>query len=100
MRRASRSASSSTQNSYTIDPLALGYGTGLPVTVGGGYYQITNITVGAAVPGTPATFTITATAIGQQMNDTACATFSIDSRGQQTALTSGAVDNSVTCWQN
>lgn len=98
----------STSNTYSANPADLGYGNGpTPFPVGSGYYNITSIAVIPAVPptplapsGTPASFQITATAVGQQANDTACATFSVNSAGQQTALTAGAVDNSVTCWQN
>ncbi len=96
----------STSNFYSGTPSDLGYATGLPVTVGSGYYNITAITVVPAVPpsglnpsGTPATFSITATAVGQQTNDTACATFSINSAGQQTATGLDA-NASVDCWQN
>jgi type IV pilus assembly protein PilE len=97
----------STTNTYSANPSDLGYATALPITVGGGYYQITGfnpqlpIAPGPGNPsGTPATFLITAQAINQQVKDTACATFSVNSAGQQTAQTSGGVDNSVNCWQN
>jgi type IV pilus assembly protein PilE len=100
----------STAGTYSLNPTDLGYnypaGTSFPV--GTGYYNITNITVVPAVPptglipgGTPATYSITATAtaVGQQTNDTSCATFTINSGGQQTAT--GADPNaSVDCWQN
>ena len=97
----------STSNSYSRNPSDLGYGAvPIPFPVGAGYYNITNIAVVPAVApgpltpsGTPATFTITASAVGQQTNDTACATFSINSAGQQTAT--GLDPNaSVDCWQN
>jgi type IV pilus assembly protein PilE len=99
----------STSNTYSALPSDLGYGAAVvtPFTIGNGYYQIFTITVTPAVAptpllpgGTPATYTITAVAIGQQQNDTACATFSVNSAGQQSAWTSGGVVNSVTCWQN
>jgi type IV pilus assembly protein PilE len=99
----------STQNTYTSIPSQLGYtGGALPFTVGSGYYQITAITVIAAAPptsttsaGTPASYTITATAIGNQLQDTACYTFTITSGGVQSAATSvasGSVPNNAACW--
>jgi type IV pilus assembly protein PilE len=89
----------STNNTYTTDPTVLGYPTAtMPINFGNGYYQITALTATAATPppnstsaGTPATYSITATATGQQMNDTACAAFTITSGGVQTAT-------STTCW--
>jgi type IV pilus assembly protein PilE len=98
----------STSNFYSGNPSDLGYGaaTLIPFAVGHSYYQISAITPGAAIApgpgnptGTPATFLITAQAIGQQANDTACATFSINSTGQQTATGTDA-NASVDCWQN
>jgi type IV pilus assembly protein PilE len=96
----------STQNTYTSVPSQLGYtGGAVPFTVGSGYYNITGITViGAVAPttttsaGTPASYSITATAIGNQVQDTACATFTITSGGVQTAATSGGVANNAACW--
>jgi type IV pilus assembly protein PilE len=96
----------STQNAYTSIPSQLGYtGGAVPITVGSGYYQITAITViPATAPtaltnvGTPASYSITATAIGYQLKDTACLTFTITSGGVQTAATSGGVANNTACW--
>src|ERR1700733_7245487 len=62
----------STAGTYSLNPTDLGYnyaaGTSFPV--GSGYYNITNIAVIAAIPptalipgGTPATYSITATAV-------------------------------------
>jgi type IV pilus assembly protein PilE len=100
----------STSNLYTTDPTQLGYGVAAtPVPVGTGYYVISIINSSlpvaptVAVPGgTPATFTITAVPApgSMQVNDTACASFTITSAGQQTALNSGGVDNTANCWQN
>jgi type IV pilus assembly protein PilE len=100
----------STAGTYSLNPTDLGYNypAGTTFPVGTGYYNITNIAVNVAIAptalspgGTPATYSITAsaTAVGQQTNDTSCATFSINSAGQQTAT--GADPNaSVDCWQN
>ena len=100
----------STSNLYTNNPMQLGYGVAAtPVTVGTGYYIISNITVtlpvapaGASPGGTPATYLITAVPNpgSMQVNDTQCAVFTINSAGQQTALNSGGTDNTANCWQN
>jgi type IV pilus assembly protein PilE len=91
----------STMNTYSANPPDLGYpgAAGVAFPVGSGWYNVL-VTVLPAVPptalipgGTPATYTITATAIGQQLPDTTCATFTINSAGQQTAT-------SPDCWAN
>jgi type IV pilus assembly protein PilE len=100
----------STNNTYTNLPTNLGYtaGAGVAFPVGSGYYNITTLTATLAVAplnatsaGTPATYTIIATPVAgnSQANDTACASFTVTSAGQQTALNSAGVDNSVTCWK-
>jgi type IV pilus assembly protein PilE len=102
----------STSNLYTNSALQLGYGVAGPppsIPVGTGYYVISIIDVNppvaptAAVPGgTPANFLITAVPApgSMQVNDTACASFTITSAGVQTALNSGGADNTANCWQN
>jgi type IV pilus assembly protein PilE len=100
----------STINQYTQNPVQLGYGVAAtPVPVGTGYYVINTITVNPAVAptplvpgGTPANFIITAVpaAGSMQVNDTACASFTITSAGLQSALNSGGIDNTANCWQN
>ena len=100
----------STSNTYSTIPTDLGYGAaGTPFQVGTGYYNISSITVtlavapsGASPGGTPATYLITAVPnpASMQVSDTACAVFTINSAGQQTALNSGGVDNTANCWQN
>jgi len=103
----------STSNVYTNSPVNLGYpaGTAIPFPVGSSYYNITTITVvNATAPtsttsvGTPATYTIIATAIGTQTNDTQCMSFEINSAGQQTSTNgaNGAGTSTTTtgnCWQ-
>jgi type IV pilus assembly protein PilE len=95
----------STQNAYTAVAGNVGYAA-FPATVGnGGYYQIAAPTVAAAVaptattPGTPATYTIVATAQADQLNDTQCRTFTVTSGGAQSAKDSSAADNTQTCWR-
>jgi type IV pilus assembly protein PilE len=83
-----------TQNTYTNDSTALGYTAGgdtWPQTVGSGFYQIAQPTIAAAPP----SYSITATAVGTQANDTACATLTVTSTGQQTSTGTGSAS---TCW--
>ncbi|MGC1387663.1 MAG: type IV pilin protein [Steroidobacteraceae bacterium] len=95
----------STNNTYSQTPSDLGYPGPVPFNIGNNYYQITALTVVAAAPpaagnnGTPATYSITASAIGNQVNDPQCQTFSINSAGQQTA-TGPDPNANVDCWQN
>jgi type IV pilus assembly protein PilE len=94
----------STQNVYSLLATDLGYPGAWPVTVGGGYYQVqAPVVVPAVAPtaailgGTPATFSITALPIGVQLNDAACASFTITSAGVKSAT--GADPNAnVDCW--
>lgn len=98
----------STNNTYSATPSDLGYaaGTTVPFAVGlNNDYNITTLGVNAAVApvnttsvGTPATYTIIATAVGAQAADTACATLQITSGGVQTA-TGTDPNASVDCWQ-
>ncbi len=95
-----------TTNTYSSAASDLGYGSAAwPVTVGSGYYQIAQPAVTAAVAptqtspaGTPASFSITATPIGDQVNDATCASFTVNSQGVRTSLSSASTDTSSTCW--
>jgi type IV pilus assembly protein PilE len=95
----------STASVYSSTGSDLGY-TAFPVTIGtapGDFTISAPQIVAAVVPtagttGTPAKVTITAVAINDQANDTACASFVVDSSGLRQAFTQGAVDNSATCW--
>ncbi len=95
-----------TNNTYSSAASDLGYGSAAwPITVGSNYYQINQPQVTTATAptatapaGAPASYSITAAAIGDQANDTDCATFTIDSAGDQTASTAGNAA-SPSCWQ-
>ena len=84
-------------NGYSTAPASLGYaGASFPMAVGNGYYSISV----ATAAGPPATFTLIATPVagmGQDL-DTQCASFTVTQTGSQTALNSGAADNTATCW--
>jgi type IV pilus assembly protein PilE len=97
----------SANNNYTQTPTDLGYsGTGAPFAVGSSYYNITTLTaVAAGAPtnalpgGTPATYNIVATAIGDQLKDTSCRTFTVTSGGVQSAADSSGTDSTAICWR-
>jgi type IV pilus assembly protein PilE len=94
----------STNNVYSNLPSDMGFpvGTTLPFPVGNGYYQITTMSkTDATAPanstsaGTPATFTITATAVNDQAKDLGCQTYTVTSTAQQTATG----NDSANCWR-
>jgi type IV pilus assembly protein PilE len=90
-----------TNNAYTLTQAGLGYGTAGNVSgllVGGNYYQVTVSNVNAATPTAAATYTIQAVAVGTQLQDTACVSYTVTQTGAQTALNSSGVLNSTTCW--
>jgi type IV pilus assembly protein PilE len=86
----------SSNNAYTNVPANLGYLSFTPV--GSGYYNVAIVVVAANpanVPPTQAGYTITATPIGIQAQDTICATFTVDQTGTQTSTGTGSLK---TCW--
>jgi type IV pilus assembly protein PilE len=89
----------STKNLYSALPTDLGYSGGLPIVVGNGYYQVNINNVQAATTTAPATYTLTATPVAgnMQANDTACASFTVDQSGTQTAT--GSPTATVDCWK-
>lgn len=104
----------STGNTYSDKQTDLGYATSgtatlaAPggITLNSGYYNLQVAFVPAApsaTPPTPPTYTITATAIGAQANDTDCQSFSVNQIGQQTATNSGGATSATinsACWGN
>jgi len=84
-----------TQNAYSTDPVALGYGGSWPVSTGS-YYQIEAPQSSVPTATTPATFTVTVDPSpgSPQVSDSACATFTLTNTGLQ-----GATGNNPTsCW--
>jgi type IV pilus assembly protein PilE len=74
----------STTNTYSSTPSDLGYAGTLPITVGSGYYTV-NVTSAPATNVNPATYTLTASAVLDQLKDTNCQTFAVNQQGVQTA---------------
>ena len=90
----------SVTNAYSNIPTNVGYTgpVGGPFVVGSGYYNVTiQVPDPTQAPVTPTTYLLTATAIGLQAGDTACATLSVNQLGQQTATGTGTA---ATCWSN
>jgi type IV pilus assembly protein PilE len=86
-------------NAYSQVPTDVGYaGAAFPVNSTNGFYTITVTVPNPGFPATTPSFLITATPLGVQLNDTDCVSFSLDQTGNQTALNSGGVINSTTCW--
>lgn len=79
-----------TNNIYTNSAANLGYAA-FPATVGSGYYTVAAPTV----PAGGASYSITATAVGTQAADAACASLTVTSTGQQTSTGTGSA---ATCW--
>jgi type IV pilus assembly protein PilE len=85
----------STSNTYSVSTTELGYSGTWPITVGSSYYTIAAPTVTAATTTAPATYTLVATAIGDQTKDAPCQTFTLTSTGVQSATP----DPTSTCWR-
>jgi len=94
----------STNNTYSQSFADLGYGSAASaINVGSNYYSVAQPSVTAATPptattvGLPATYSITATAINDQLKDTSCRTFTVTSGGVQSATDSSG-NPATTCW--
>jgi type IV pilus assembly protein PilE len=98
------------QNSYTATAANVGYAA-LPVTIGGGYYQV-YVCVGTAPLGsctsvtgtTGSSFVVSAIAVAgtSQAKDSSCQYFAVDNTGTQYSWdsTAGTGNNTTaTCWQ-
>jgi type IV pilus assembly protein PilE len=91
----------SVSNSYSVVPTQIGYaGANFPVTLLNQYYTVNVVVPDPNTPAVTNSFLITATTAGIQVGDTACATFTVNQIGKQTALNSGGVDATATCWGN
>jgi type IV pilus assembly protein PilE len=87
-----------TSNAYSNLPSDLGYGAvanSFPMSVGSNYYQVDVAFTGVIVgpPLVAPTYTLTATAINDQVKDSNCLTFTLTNTGLQT---SGP--NATGCW--
>ncbi|MBS0395781.1 MAG: prepilin-type N-terminal cleavage/methylation domain-containing protein [Proteobacteria bacterium] len=92
----------SATNGYSSTASQLGYTGAFPVVVGSGYYQVTATVPDPNQPapgaGQPPSFLLTATAVGDQVSDTNCATYTVNNLGQQRATSNTGADQSTTCW--
>ena len=94
----------STNNTYSSTWSDLGYSGASAVTIGNGYYTVAVPTVVAATAptattvGVPATYTLVATAINDQLKDTTCRTYTVNSIGTRTATDASSVDSTANCW--
>lgn len=98
-----------TANAYTNDPVSLGYpagGFGATAPIGGGYYYLNVPAITAAdpttSPPTQAAYSLTATVLGTQLNDSACQSFTVTQTGQQSSIDSGGAQttgNASQCWK-
>jgi type IV pilus assembly protein PilE len=85
---------------YTATAANLGFNA-FGVPFGSGYYSLTVCSPACAPSAVAApSYTITATPLGGQVNDTQCASFSVDSTGTQYAFTNAGVINTAYCWAN
>jgi len=88
-----------TNNTYSSTPSDLGYGAvaaAFPMSVGSGYYSV-SVTFTPYVIGPPAvapSYTLTATPLGTQTNDTSCTNFTLTNTGLQTSS-----PNTTDCWK-
>jgi type IV pilus assembly protein PilE len=85
----------SATNTYTVNAASLGYTGAFPVTVGSGYYTVAvtipDPTQPAPGPQQPPTYLLTATPLGDQLQDTKCTVFTVNNQGLQTA-------SDPSCW--
>jgi type IV pilus assembly protein PilE len=94
----------SLNNAYTNLSAPLGYaaaGSSATLTgqlVGSGYYTITVNTATAPTTTTIAYFSATATAVGDQLKDTTCYQFTVDSKGVRSSVNSANADSTASCW--
>lgn len=93
-----------TNNAYTNLGANLGYGTSAtPVSnmqVGSGYYQVT-VTVPSPTVAAPSYLIVAIPLTADQMKDTQCQEFTVDSTGKQaanTAIDGSGTDSTSTCW--
>jgi type IV pilus assembly protein PilE len=95
----------STNNTYTSTWSDLGYSGGASaINVGSNFYSVAAPAFIAAnaptatTTGTPATYSLTATAINDQLKDTTCRTYTLNSAGVRTASDASSNDTTSSCW--
>jgi type IV pilus assembly protein PilE len=91
-------------SAFSDDPRKLGFSAiKTPFTIGSGYYKISSIVATPSSPpdkshpqGIPATYLITAEAVGLQRKDSACLVFTITAQGQQ----GSGPELNADCWRD
>jgi type IV pilus assembly protein PilE len=93
------------QQVYSSTWADLGYSGTTAINVGSNYYSVAVPTIGTAVApdathaGSPATWSLTATAINDQLKDTSCRNFTVTSQGLQSSTDSSNADSTAICWK-
>lgn len=83
---------------YTSDASGnLNYGVN-PIPSDEGYYTVSTTAGNCPSGAAGCTFTVTATAVGSQLKDTNCRSFTINDRGVRSAKNSGGTDSTTTCY--
>jgi type IV pilus assembly protein PilE len=97
----------STQNQYSTSWSDLGYGASASastVSVGNGYFTVSlPVVTPASAPtatttGVPASYSIQANAVGDQLKDTTCTLYIVNSNGTRAASSSSGTDSTSSCW--
>jgi type IV pilus assembly protein PilE len=92
----------SNNNTYSSTGTDLGYSGAFPIAIsnsGGVSYYSLSATFVAGSATALASYVLTATATGDQLKDTQCYSFSVNSAGAQTSMTSASVVTTTTCWR-
>lgn len=88
-----RCYTNSTPKTYATCPALATVIGGTATTSDNGYYSVTIPTATATA------FSISATAVGGQLADSDCRTFTLNNVNTRVATTAASADNSAVCWQ-
>jgi type IV pilus assembly protein PilE len=94
----------STNNVYSSTWSDLGYSGATAITLGSGYYTVAVPSIfpatapTATTVGVPATFTLVATAVNDQLKDSTCRTYTVTSAGARSATDASSNDTTASCW--
>jgi type IV pilus assembly protein PilE len=68
------------------------------IPVGSNYYTLSISNIAAGTTTTTPTYTLTATAINDQLKDSSCRTYVVTQAGVQTSADTSSADTTATCW--